>query len=339
MKDEEKPKQELIDELNTLRERVETLERGREEREKTGYELQVKTFELELRLKELHCLLDISKLVDDTSHSLREIIQSIVDIIPSGWQYPEITYCRVIIEGEEYKTANYRPTEWKEQYTLTLNTYSIGLLEVGYLEKTPLIEGSFFLREEQSMLKALGEQIERIIHRKKTEEQLQYYATVDTMTGVLNRRTGLTLLEKQIKLMQRNKSTLSICFIDADNLKFVNDTFGHDEGDDFIIIITDIMRSSVRRSDTLCRLGGDEFLIILPDCRKEKAEEVWSNIKKKIDAFNDQDAKPYTFSLSHGCAEYTWEDDLLTDKLLSQADKRMYEEKQKSKNKNRTSPQ
>ncbi len=331
MTDHEKTKDELIDELATLRNRIGSIEEERLQYEKMEYELQVKTFELDLRLKELYCLLDISKLVDDSSASLADLIKNIVDVIPSGWQYPEITYCRVLVEGEEYKTENYRSTEWKEQYALFYDSFEIGLLEVGYLEDTPIIDGGYFLDEEKSMLKALGEQFERIIHRKKTEEQLQYYATVDTMTGVLNRRTGLTLLEKQMKLMQRNKSSLSICFIDADNLKQVNDTFGHEEGDDLIIIITDIMRSSVRRSDTLCRLGGDEFLIILADCKERQAEEIFSIIVDKISAFNGQKAKPYSLSLSHGCAEYNWKDDLLPDALISLADERMYKEKQEKK--------
>jgi diguanylate cyclase (GGDEF)-like protein len=231
------------------------------------------------------------------------------------------------VEGKEYKTRNYVDTEWKEEHELRINGEKIGFLQVGYLEETPRIDDGYFLEEEKAMLLALGEQIERIIEHKKVEEQLKYYATVDTMTGVLNRRTGLAVLEKEMKLMKRKDISLSICFIDADNLKHVNDTFGHEEGDDMIIIITDIIRSSIRKSDTLCRLGGDEFLIILPECKIAMAEEVWSKINQRLDIFNTNEDKPYKITLSHGCEEYDPEEDKRVDQLLSAADEKMYKDK------------
>ncbi len=321
-----KTREELIEELEQLNE-------VKKEFEKTELELEQRTFELDVRLKELQCLFNISKLVDNHDIEFEELIQGIVDLIPSGWQYPEITYSRAVIDHKQYTTFNYRETEWREQCDLAPENKKTGFLEVGYLEATPRIDGGYFLKEERSMLKALGEQIERIIERKRKEDQLKYYATVDTMTGVLNRRTGLAVLEEQMKLIQRKKDILSVCFLDADNLKYVNDTYSHEEGDDLITIITDIIRSSVRRSDTLCRLGGDEFLIILPECTETQAEELWSKIEKKINTFNKNGQKPYLISLSHGCAQFHWEENPLREKLLAAADKKMYEEKSKKKKK------
>jgi len=319
-----KTREELIQEIEQLNE-------IKKDHEKTELELEQRTFELDVRLKELQCLFNISKLVDNHDIPSEELIQGIVDLIPSGWQYPEITYSRAVIENKQYTTGNYRETEWKEHCELIVDSKKAGFLEVGYLEATPRIDGGYFLKEERSMLRALGEQIERIIEHKRREDQLTYYATVDTMTGVLNRRTGLAVLEEQMKLIQREKGILSVCFLDADNLKYVNDTYSHEEGDDLITIITDIIRSSIRRSDTLCRLGGDEFLIILPECSENEAEDLWNKIDKKITTFNKNGQKPYLISLSHGCAQFQWEENPLGEKLLAAADKKMYEEKSKKK--------
>jgi diguanylate cyclase (GGDEF)-like protein len=300
MKDEEKSREELIDERD-------------------------------LRDRELNCLLNISELIDNPDLSLEELIQGIVDLIPSGLQYPDIAWARAVVEDTEYKTETYRETEQKQQYPIEVDSRRMGSIEVGYREKVSHTGDSPFLEQEKRILKMLGEQIERCIQRKQIEEKLQYYASVDTMTGTLNRRTGLALLEEQMRLMKRNKSSLSICFIDVNKLKYVNDTFGHDEGDDLITIVTDIMRSAIRSSDTLCRLGSDEFLIILPDCRVEDAEKVWDKIKERLDSFNKNEEKPYRITLSHGTSEHKWDDHLLSDELLAAADKKMNEEKKQYK--------
>ena len=101
-----------------------------------------------------------------------------------------------------------------------------------------------------------------IKERERVSEQLRQQASTDFMTGIMNRNYGISYLEKQMALIKRRRSFLTICFIDLNNLKEVNDTFGHKVGDDFIIGTAAIISSGLRDSDVLCRLGGDEFLAI-----------------------------------------------------------------------------
>jgi len=166
-----------------------------------------------------------------------------------------------------------------------------------------------------------------ITQRRLAEEQLRLYAATDVMTGVLNRRTGMAVLETQLQLCKRNNSNLTVCFIDLNDLKGVNDRFGHKEGDEYILLVTQTMRLNIRDMDTLCRMGGDEFLIIFPQCSQEDAELIYSRIAEQLSEYNRQETKPYPISISHGTAEFTPDQRLSAEDLVSLADTRMYEEK------------
>ena len=135
--------------------------------------------------------------------------------------------------------------------------------------------------------------------QERTKE-LEYYAATDTMTGVYNRRIGLILLEKEIARSNRNTTLFTICFVDLDNLKVINDTFGHQEGDFFIIQIVNIFKENLRESDTICRMGGDEFLVILPDSSLAQCGYVCRVIEKKLEEMNNTISKPYNLSFSFG---------------------------------------
>ncbi|MEW5814583.1 MAG: sensor domain-containing diguanylate cyclase [Spirochaetota bacterium] len=327
MSDDYKPREKLLKEIAELRAQIDKLKSAEDERDRAEYELGIMAYELKERVKELNCLFSISTLLEDQGKSLEEIIQNIVDLIPAGWPLPEITYARAVIEKKEYKTSNYQATDWKEACPVMINGEPAGTLEIGYSEALPKVDEGYFFKEERQMLLTLAEQMGRIIERKRTEEQLKYYATVDAMTGILNRRTGLTILEQQMKLSRRYKAPLSLIFVDANNLKYVNDTFSHKEGDELIILISRLLSDSIRSSDTVCRMGGDEFLIIFPGCGLAEAEKIWVKITRKINDLNAKNEKPYPVSLSHGIAEHTWEKDESLEELLAQADNKMYAEK------------
>ena len=98
-----------------------------------------------------------------------------------------------------------------------------------------------------------------ISRQKMLQQKLEEYANTDALTGVLNINTGLYVLDKRIHECIREKTTLTICYVDINNLKEVNDVFGHKEGDWMMKNVIDLIKSSVRDSDILCRLSGDEF--------------------------------------------------------------------------------
>ncbi|HOT31295.1 MAG TPA: sensor domain-containing diguanylate cyclase [Petrotogaceae bacterium] len=164
-----------------------------------------------------------------------------------------------------------------------------------------------------------------ITAKKKLEEELKTYASIDELTGIFNRRVGISLLEKEIMQSQRRNSPLSIIYIDINGLKNTNDRFGHSIGDELITNATKIIKKCARKSDIIFRMGGDEFLIILPDCKAEKAEVVWKRIRNECDQFNKNSDTPYKISMSHGTATYSGEQTI--DEFVNQADSQMYKEK------------
>ena len=87
------------------------------------------------------------------------------------------------------------------------------------------------------------------------EAELHHYATTDDMTGVCNRRTGLVMLEKQLANAARRGSNLCVCFVDENNLKQVNDNFGHDKGDEIILALCDLLTVEIRSSDMPVQTG------------------------------------------------------------------------------------
>jgi len=171
--------------------------------------------------------------------------------------------------------------------------------------------------------------------RKDTEQRLRRYASTDLLTEVLNRRAGLDYLQEEMNLAEANNFTLSVIFIDVNDLKSVNDNFGHQEGDKLLQQVSNVMQSSLRRNDMVVRLGGDEFLLILPQSDEEAAEKIWNRVREKLKQLSKSNDKDYEISVSHGSAEYSPDYKKSLDQLINKADHAMYEEKKKMKRKDR----
>lgn len=173
----------------------------------------------------------------------------------------------------------------------------------------------------------LGLIITDITERKQAEMKLRMLATTDTLTEVLNRGFGLLLFGKQLQLAKRNKSKLSICYIDVDGLKEVNDTYGHQEGDEVLKLVGGFLKEATREIDIVCRLGGDEFLLVLPQCSIDQTLTAWGRIAQKKADFNTKGIKPYKINLSRGFAEYDPDNEKTVDQLIATADQEMYKHK------------
>lgn len=161
---------------------------------------------------------------------------------------------------------------------------------------------------------------------KATEKKLKVFATTDMMTGLMNRATGFATLEQQLLLSRRHKCPLTVCFIDIDDLKQVNDNHGHRVGDNLIISVANILRAQIRESDIVSRIGGDEYLVVFPKCTIADAKEVWQRVLEEIKEFNNGDI-PYRASLSHGFSQFSPDDPSCpstVDALIEAADIDMY---------------
>jgi DNA-binding response OmpR family regulator len=143
------------------------------ERKRVEEALRKRTHDLDGRIKELQCLYGISRFVERQDRSLREIIQGIVDLIPSAWQYPEIACARAILEGDEFRTRNFKGTNWRQTSDIIVHGEQIGTLEIGYLEERPESEEGPFQKEERSLLNAIAKRLGEIIERVRIEETLR----------------------------------------------------------------------------------------------------------------------------------------------------------------------
>jgi len=172
-----------------------------------------------------------------------------------------------------------------------------------------------------------------ISKRKKVEEQLEKLARVDSLTGCYNRRYGLELLDRQIKLSHRSKSPLLLAFLDIDGFKAINDTFGHEEGDEVLKEVVKLFKSTLREIDIIYRMGGDEFLLIFPDSSLQDASPIKERINKNLTKLNHSLKKPYKIELSVGLSCYDSANPQPMDELIRIADQRMYEDKKSRKSK------
>jgi len=164
--------------------------------------------------------------------------------------------------------------------------------------------------------------------RRRSEELLRYQACHDDLTGLLNRRTFLERLHDNLVQVRRSRTPGSLCFMDLDRFKAVNDRCGHRAGDELLRQLASLMRQAVRESDTLARLGGDEFGLLLRDCDPEQAQRVASDLRDRIRAFrfNWRD-QVFDVGISIGIAPVT-ADAANAAELLSAADMACYRAKE-----------
>jgi len=170
-----------------------------------------------------------------------------------------------------------------------------------------------------------------ITERKKMEEELQKLAHFDALTGCCNRGYGMGLLEQQIKLAHRKKYPLLLVYIDIDKFKYINDAFGHKEGDMVLKEGAKLFKSTLREIDIICRIGGDELLLIFPDSSLNDAPLIRERINKNLEKLNQKLNRPYKISFSVGLSHYNPSDPLSMEELIRIADENMYKEKKKKK--------
>ncbi len=160
--------------------------------------------------------------------------------------------------------------------------------------------------------------------------RIAYYAFRDPLTEVFNRH----FLREQINFLKSRKEMfpIGIIYVDMDNLKLINDNFGHKFGDLYIKKLAEVLVSSIRGNDFVVRLGGDEFVIIVTKASEQILEKIANRIKNNIDRFNLNSGKflPYPLSVSIGWSLWKSPEDPF-ERALEEADLKMYENKRKEK--------
>lgn|GEM_PF-2079780 len=149
----------------------------------------------------------------------------------------------------------------------------------------------------------------------------------DIMTGTLNRNSGLKYIEEQLVQCKKQKKSMTLCYIDVNDLKVINDMLGHREGDFLIKTVIATIKKNIRETDVISRLGGDEFVIVFPGCKMDYSERVMERICGELRQLKPFVNKDYTISISYGFSEYNGELDITVESLLDKADHQMYKNK------------
>jgi diguanylate cyclase (GGDEF)-like protein len=171
-----------------------------------------------------------------------------------------------------------------------------------------------------------------ITERKKWEEKLRESVVTDELTGLLNRRGFMSFSDKLIKISARDKMDLLLFYIDFDNMKWINDTLGHQVGDQALVETAILLRDTFRLADVVGRIGGDEFVILCTDNSPLGTEEtIVHRLAEGIARTNGNPGRLYPLSLSFGVARYRHGEPCSIGELLSRADQAMYSTKEEKK--------
>ncbi|WP_193708203.1 protein kinase domain-containing protein [Alkalibaculum sporogenes] len=170
-----------------------------------------------------------------------------------------------------------------------------------------------------------------ITQRKHGEEELRELALVDELTGLYNRRGFITLATQQIKTADRLDQKLILMYADMDKMKWINDTFGHLEGDRALIDFAGILINTFRSADIICRIGGDEFIGLALDTEGTVETTLVARLSENLKEYNLQSSRLYELSTSIGVAKYDNNNPCTLDELLKRGDNLMYEEKRKKR--------
>jgi len=157
--------------------------------------------------------------------------------------------------------------------------------------------------------------------------QLRFLADIDSLTGFYNRRKIEEVLHSEMERAKRYGHPLSVMFIDIDNFKQINDTYGHRKGDEVLRKVADLIRREIRRTDFVGRFGGEEFMVVLPETEPEKAVRVAERIRERIER---EEFGVGRVTISVGVTGLRKDDDY--GSLFVRMDRAMYLAKEKGKN-------
>ncbi|MBV7511935.1 sensor domain-containing diguanylate cyclase [Pseudomonas sp. PDM25] len=173
---------------------------------------------------------------------------------------------------------------------------------------------------------------EDITDKKQIETELQRLATTDVLTQSSNRRHFFECAHREFEQARHQRTPLAFLLLDIDDFKVINDTYGHQEGDNVLQRIAECGRATLRRGDVFGRVGGEEFAAVFPGCAPDMAMQVAERLQREIQrlSFSHGD-QTFGITVSQGLTSLTAEDESI-DSLFARADAAMYKAKHQGKN-------
>jgi len=171
--------------------------------------------------------------------------------------------------------------------------------------------------------------IHDVTEQKRLKRELEHAASRDPLTGLWNRRHFLNLLDNSQHQKRRHDVDYSLLILDADHFKNINDQFGHDKGDEVLVLLARTLENRVRETDSVCRWGGEEFIILLPQTDLGNATRLAESLRVSAAEIRIPNLPPLTVSI--GIAQHQSEES--TESLLRRADAALYLAKALGRNK------
>jgi len=169
------------------------------------------------------------------------------------------------------------------------------------------------------------------IKHAKMQDHLRELTITDELTGLTNRRGFFAFAQQQMKQARRNSERMVLFFADLDDLKVINDTFGHVAGDRALSDAARIFVETFRDSDIIARMGGDEFAVIMGNASEAGVDTVRNRLEKRLGEYNARRDGTFRLAVSVGLTVFDPANPVTVDELVRQADERMYEQKQQKK--------
>ncbi len=184
-----------------------------------------------------------------------------------------------------------------------------------------------YLTKNQLSDKVLSQSLRYAVARHRMAIKMLDLSLIDELTGLQSRRGFFALSKQQLKLAKRTKRSMLLIFIDLDGLKKINDTHGHEAGDQALIQVANVLRATFRNSDVMARIGGDEFALLAIEARADSAEILLARLEEKLKDWNGQNNLKFKLSLSSGVAHFDPSNPCSLEELITNADKAMHKHK------------
>jgi len=177
-----------------------------------------------------------------------------------------------------------------------------------------------FSQQDITLLADLASLVER-------EIAITDLALLDDLTQISNRRGFMILAEHELSRCKREKLQASLLFFDLNKFKFINDTYGHAEGDKALISFVAFVKEALRESDIFGRIGGDEFALLLSNITEQQTQDLITRCYKLISEMSQHNNKDYQLSFSYGMVKIAPDSDYSIESVLLEADALMYKNK------------
>lgn len=205
------------------------------------------------------------------------------------------------------------------------NSYSVSSAAT---QLSVTLRSLFMIEEQNKIKKSLQISLERFI---RDNTKLEEVAQKDELTGLYNRRGFIANAERVLEEPSNQGKVAIICYADLDNLKVVNDEFGHSEGDYALQTISQVLLESFRDMDIIGRIGGDEFLSLAVTGADCDVDSMKARIEKVTKRYNKFAAKPYTIEMSTGIYKFRINGKIDIYEMINNADRLLYQEKIRKK--------